>query len=355
MLATTDSLPPPLRVLPDMAAQWRDVDIDFDTAAERLVQMHATDGDEHDLPVLDLRTWGVIPDEGRFALAPLAGHHSRKPFRSNGLSNLFGRLGAPVEFVRDRLPAPLQLATVNYLLSAPDKPLTATLRLRNDEVTAVVSDRYAPLDAGELVTTVRSALVRHGCIDDVRVRSLASGLVDNIRLVFPAEQQAIKVGDVTALGLDISSSSFGRSAIHVRGLLWRLACTNGLRVAERHGAFSFRHVGDSQRLKDGIHEAIPTCLVHARGTMDRWRDAVTTMIDRVEDLINGMRELTTVERKNVEQELLQETGLTQLPQSTSAYDLVNAITGAARQAEPARRLEMESLAGNVLRQHVRSS
>jgi hypothetical protein len=41
-----------------------------------------------------------------------------------------------------------------------------------------------------------------------------------------------------------------------------------------------------------------------------------------------------------------------LPESTSAYNLVNAITGAARQAEPARRLELESLAGTVLSRHV---
>ena len=41
-----------------------------------------------------------------------------------------------------------------------------------------------------------------------RVRSVATGLVDVLRLVFPAEQKAIKVGDVTACGTDISTSSF---------------------------------------------------------------------------------------------------------------------------------------------------
>lgn len=352
MQSLARSLPPPLTVRPDMPPVWRDLDLDFNTAAERVVQSHAADGDHRDLPVLDLRTWGVVPSDGRFALAPLGGHHSPKELRSNGFSNLLGRLGAPVEFVRDRLPAPLQLATVNCLLSQADKPIPGTLRLRNDEVTALVSGRYAPLDAEELVETVRDALVAHCALDEVRVRSVATGMVDVLRLVFPAEQQAIKVGDVTALGLDISSSSFGRSAVHIRGVLWRLVCTNGLRVAERRGGFSFRHVGDSQRMKDGIHEAIPTCLAHARGTMDRWKRAVTVMINGVEDLINGMRELSLGERKLVEQELLIETGHAQLPSSTDAYSFVNALTGAARQAEPARRLELETLAGHVLHTHV---
>jgi hypothetical protein len=58
--------------------------------------------------------------------------------------------------------------------------------------------------------SVRTALVRHGALGEVRVRSLATGVVDVLRLVFPAESQAVKPGDVTAIGLDISSSSFGR-------------------------------------------------------------------------------------------------------------------------------------------------
>ena len=348
------TLPPPLTVLPDIAPMWSDLDVDFDTAANQVVEAHAADGAHRDLPVLDMRTWGVVPADGRFALAPLGGHHAPKVLRNNGLCNLLSRVTAPVEFIRDRLPAPLQLATVNYLLSQPDRPIQSTLRLRNDEVTALVSDRYCPLDAEELVETVRNALVAHGALEEVRVRSLATGMVDVLRLVFPSEGTAIHVGDVTALGLDISTSSFGRSAVHVRGLLWRLVCTNGLRVPEQQGGFSFRHVGDTRRIRDGIHEAIPTCLAHARGVMDQWRGAVAVLVERVEDLINNMRELSVGERKLVEQELKEDIGVAKLPDSTDAYKLVNALTGAARQAEPARRLELEAHAGRVLRQQVSS-
>jgi hypothetical protein len=347
-------LPPPLAVLADMAPRWSDVDLDFDAGAEAIVRAHHEDGSRvRDLPILDLRTWGVVPQGGHFALQPLAGHHRPKLFRANGLANLLGRLGAPVEFVRDRLPAPLQLATVNYLLALPERPLSGTLRLRDDQVTAVVSGRYAPLDAEELVTTVREALEAHR--GEVRVRAVATGLVDVLRLVFPSRERAIKPGDVTALGLDISSSSFGRSAVHVRALLWRLVCTNGLRVAERQGAFSFRHVGDTERLKDGIREAIPTCLAHAEGTMARWQRAVGVMVERVAQLVDGMRELTHLERDRVADEIKREVGVAELPERVDAYTLVNAFTGAAREAEPARRLELETIAGGILRQHVEGS
>ena len=133
---------------------------------------------------------------------------------------------------------------MNYLLASAPQAMSAQLRLRGDEVSAVVSDRYAPLDAVEFVETLRQALGQQGLLSSVRARAVATGTTDLMRLVVPSESQAIKVGDVTAVGLDLSTSSFGRSALHVRGLLWRLKCTNGLRTAEGMGQFSYRHVGE---------------------------------------------------------------------------------------------------------------
>ncbi len=345
-------LPPPLRVLPDMRPRWTDLDEDFDTAAQRLVVAHADDGDARDLPIPDLRTWGVVPDDNYFALAPLGGHHQPMRLRATGLSGLLGRLGAPVEFVRDRLTAPLQLATINYLLSRDESALSGLLRLRRGQVSAVVSERYAPFDVEQLVDTVRLALAHHGALGEVRVRAVASGMTDVLRLTFPSEAVAVKPGDISHVGLDISSSSFGRSAVHIRSMIWRLVCTNGLRMPEKSGRFSFRHVGESERLRDGIREAIPSALAHARGTMGRWRRAVTVMVDRVAELVDDMRELTGLERGRVRDELRLAHGAAELPERTDAYNLVNALTAAAHDAEPARRLELETFAGRVLRQQV---
>src|SRR5690606_15272477 len=86
------SLPGPLRVVDDMSPIWSNVDEDFDTAAERIIAAHAADGAARDLPVLDLRTWGVVPYDGQFALAPLAKHHPPRPLRATAFSNLSARL-----------------------------------------------------------------------------------------------------------------------------------------------------------------------------------------------------------------------------------------------------------------------
>lgn len=345
------TFPAPLTTARDMTSAWREVDVDFDTAAEHIVQAHKADGEHHDLLVTDLKTWAVAPFEGKFALVPLARHHAPKPLRTNGLANLAARLGAPVEFIR-RLPAPLQLANLNYLLAEHDEGSAATLRLRDGEVAAIVSDRYAPLDPIELLETVRSALQRYGILHDVRVRSVASGLVDNLRLVLPAEEQAVKPGDISALGIDITGSSFARSAVHVSPVIWRLVCSNGMRRAERGSGLSFRHVGDRDRLRDAVTEAIPSALVRARGVFDQWRRSVSFMVEDVQRQVDSLRELTVREKNTLETALEEETGLRPLPERVSVYDFVNALTHSAKEASPARRLELEAVGGDVLARHV---
>jgi hypothetical protein len=81
--------------------------------------------------------------------------------------------------------------------------------------------------------------------------------------------------------------------------------------------------------------------------MDRWKLAVNVMVKDVQKMTDGMRELTQGARKHVESELLHETGLPALPESVSLYDLTNALTDSARQAEPSRRLEIETSARAV--------
>jgi len=349
----TRSIPGPLRTVPDMPSTWQDVELGFDEAAERIIQAHAKDGAAQDLPIGDLKTWAIAPLDGEFSLVPLARHHAPKPLRATAFSNLMTRVGAPSEFVK-RLPAPLSLAVCNYLMAVHDDSSSATLRLRGDQVAAVVSGRYAPMDPLELLDCVRTSLVRFGLLDDVRVRGVASGMVDNMRLILPNEEVALKVGDTSNVGLDISTSSFGRSAIHVSPMVWRLVCTNGLRSPERRGQLSFRHVGDGERLRAAIGEAIPSALAHARGLMSQWQRAVDFMIHDVKDLIDGMRELSISEKKNFEEAIKAEAEVKELPEHMPLYDLVNALTSTARTAAPVRRLELEGLAGDVLARHVGS-
>lgn len=347
-------LGPPLRVAPDMPSRWVNLAADYDAAAHAIIEAHRNDGEARDLPVMDLGACGVVPAEGIFALAPLHKQHGPLPLRATAFSTLMTKFGAPVEFIRDHLPAALQLSTLNWLLAKNERQVPATLRMRGDQIAAVVSDRYAALDPQDLFGCVRDALERHGALDDVEVKSIATGPVDVLRCVFPSYQTAAKVGDISALGIDISSSCFGKSAVHVRGCVFRLRCLNGLRVAEGTGNFSFRHIGDVDKIRACIADAIPTALVHARGTMARWRASVDVMVESVASFIDEIRaDLTHGERKLVEDKVRLETGTPNLLEPAPLYDVLNGITAAAHDVAPARRLELESAAGELLVRHTR--
>ena len=92
-------LPAPLRPAPDMPASWQDVDLDFDTAAQRSVQQHQADGVARDLTRYGPSVSGGRQPQGeRFLPKPVAGHEpSRLSLRSAAFSMLCTRLGAPAE------------------------------------------------------------------------------------------------------------------------------------------------------------------------------------------------------------------------------------------------------------------
>ena len=111
-------------------------------------------------------------------------------------------------------------------------------------------------------------------------------------------------------------------------------------------------MGDSDRLRAGIAEAIPTAMTHARGLMTQWQRAVTYMIEDVAHQVEAMRELTIPERRAFEDQIKLEANAPELPPHVPLYSMVNALTATAKSAQPARRLELEGMAGDLLAQHV---
>jgi hypothetical protein len=104
-----------------------------------------------------------------------------------------------------------------------------------------------------------------------------------------------------------------------------------------------------------VAEAIPSALVTARGTMARWKAAVDIMVENVAEQINAIRDLTIVEKALVEENVLAESGRPTLPEHVPLYDFLNALTSAAHEAAPARRLELEGLAGEILAARTRAA
>jgi len=99
-------------------------------------------------------------------------------------------------------------------------------------------------------------------------------------------------------------------------------------------------------------EAIPAAMVRAHGVIDQWQRSVTFMLEDVARQVEEMRELTTPERKAFEGEIAREAETSAVPARLPLYSFVNALTATAKQSSPARRIDLESLAGDILYRHV---
>jgi hypothetical protein len=286
------TLPPPLRTAPDMRPHWDDVELSFDQAAQRIIAAHAADGHAADLPVTDLKTWAIAPLDGQFALVPLARHHEPKPLRNNAFSNLMTRLGAPAEFLRDRLPAALQIATANWLLGTSDGSSAATLRLRGGEVAAVVSGRYAPLDPVELVDTLHTALPL-AAVSPIQPRACPRPLA----LVHPNREvlglEGAHLLDVGTAPVEPLGYLFGLPPPRVRGPfgMRTVIVRRGSRIWGRY-LFGDPPRGMGSRLDTTLHVRAPKSRPPARTGLFRRR------IERAESRSTVSRQLFVTRRRH---------------------------------------------------------
>ncbi len=213
---------------------------------------------------------------------------------------------------------------------------------------AIVSDRYAAVDDSLLLSLVAECLDRAGLRGEARVRAIATGTHTVLRVTLPSNGVAVQRGDVIEYGIDIANSELGMRSVQVTPVTYRLLCTNGMRGWASQDAFRMRHVGDPDRLREHLRDAIPVALASARGDIDRWKRAVDMMIDAALDEVESLRGfgLTKAETQSVAHALSPDN---RLPSVTTVFDVANAITSTARERDDAAaRLRLEEIGHRYL-------
>jgi hypothetical protein len=239
-----------------------------------------------------------------------------------------------------------------------------TLRMVDDEVRAVMSGKYAPIDDMMYLDEVGECLDKMDLKDDVMVRSVATGPHMIMRLTVPSQAIAVKVNDVIEWGLDIGNSELGVRSVQITPITYRLKCTNGMRGWDSEAAKKIRHVGDTTRIQAQLRDAIPVALAEANGDVKKWEQSVDMLIDNALDEIDGLRgfglgkgEVQAVSKQLVSDivgvngegqsvaELLDATPVT-------AFDVANAITATGRELVTVSRLNFEEVGHRYLTRKV---
>jgi hypothetical protein len=359
----------PLTARPDQPQQWltheRDP-ISFDAARAIVLEGIAADGFRSDT-VADLRAWRFGPSEDlrSMQIERAVGDSGARPLvlRKRAFAQLAERTEVPAAYI-STLPAKLQTACVNFALARISEREPAMLRLAGDEVRAIMSQRYAPLDDAQLLEITHDALTRAGLRDTARVRSTVYGPHTVLRITMPDQGVAVKAGDVIEWGFDLGNSELGLRSVQVTPCTYRLICTNGMRAWKSEAATRLPHRGDHRRLRQSLVEVIPTALAEAQGHLKSWKRSVDVMIDDALEEIEALRGfgLQAGESRAIGRRLLS------LPETTpneklseslkhtrsTVFDVANAITEVARdRTDVAARLELEETGYRYLTRRTR--
>lgn len=152
------------------------------------------------------------------------------PLTKWGHSQLASVTGIPKAYYdRVRSSSSLLLADqVNHWLhTEPEKKMIRTL---DGQVRAIVSDKYRPLDYYDLAEHVLQKINTMGATVE------SSALTDTklyLKAVFPKLEGEVKKGDIVQMGIAVSNSEVGNGSVRFEPLIYRLACSNGMILADQ--------------------------------------------------------------------------------------------------------------------------
>lgn len=257
------------------------------------------------------------------------------------LSQVLSRANCPVRYGK-WLPEHLRAQVVNYGLSHYERDLT--LRTKGGLLRAVVSEDYRSFDNRRIVDALSEILP--GRVNFEVERLVLQDRAFHVSLILPdiAEDMRHNGGkpDIIRAGVLIGNSEVGASSVFVLPRLLRQVCTNGM-VAWVDG-------GDGElRLPHKGHGEFEMEAALARGIAEAARagdEALTNLRSLIsEEVAEPLKVIEELARKRGLSGRFTDNAKNELEGGT-AYDVLNAVTAAARSVEnPERRVEIETFAG----------
>jgi len=226
------------------------------------------------------------------------------------------------------------------------------------QVRGVLSDRFRRIDARPLMDTFVAEVGRVGAVP---CGGIATDVQVSLKAVLP---RAIEIapGEHVALGIDWSTSDYGRGKLSIRSYLLRLICMNGATMQDTLGEV---HLGG--RLADSIAFSQRTLDLDTKTTASAMRDAIHGVlgagaIEQQVDLLKRANEQTidwAHVRASIAKVLSKEAlakaeesfagpDVVNLPPEPTVWRASNALSWLAHSVDGEARIDLERLAGQVL-------
>jgi len=276
---------------------------------------------------------------------------------SYSLSQLFSRLGMPVRYEKKLLDEQPHLVARQFNFWR-DKLAgrKALFRFQNRDhndyyVRGVLSDRYTKLDNLDILKIFETVAKRLKLRDKMKVRGyLLNDKKFHARIVFEDYSADLGEGeeDILQVGVDIENSEVGYNSFKMTPLVYRQVCSNGLRMWVSGGEpFTQRHIHvDEDDLKEDLTRKLVAILDKSGELLDKLESARMKKIDNPYEVIREIAEREKLSKKLTDKTIEH---FDEEP-NNSVYGVVNSFTRMARDLNDDRRVEVEELAGRVLKQ-----
>ncbi len=246
----------------------------------------------------------------------------------------------------------------NYWAEHDDRATKLRTKIQKHEITGqmiglirgAVSDIYGILDNDTIMRLLRQLLNASG-EDRYTVESFY--LDDHrfhMRLSYNDLTRAIGTlpdgsPDYNRVGNDFINSEVAASAFHLQDLLWRLICSNGLKAFTKDGdPFSQRHIHlRPDEFKSRVASEMVKSIEHGVEFLEEFEASQKVAVP---DPFIAIRNIAKAEKFSTD---LTADVLDSFEGDNSAYGVVNAITKAARNLPNEKRLQVEKVAGNVVK------
>lgn len=278
-------------------------------------------------------------------LVPLANKLEVNPnsdlmiLQPHALGQYLNRLDYPQRFYK-RVPDKLNILNLNWLVQNAGYDKDVLLRVQDDNrVRAVMSNVFEPFDALEVMEIAEPYL--HGGIvrwyyDDQ--------LTFHLSVSWSNQAEEIAKGDIVERGVHISDSPVGLRRVFIAGYTHRLICKNGAIAKDSGDSFSFRHVGDHDRMRGNVVKALESAKLETERILVQFKNAVNIKIDEpfvyLENLTKE-RDLTQEQFKAMMNSLVGE------PQKGNLFGISQSISAAAQQFDGEQAFDMQRLSVDV--------
>lgn len=266
------------------------------------------------------------------------------PMSDLATGHLCGKLQVPSRYFNrlvDNDCNELAAANINVWLEDSKKDLF--LREYDGKIRGVLSGSYSVYDAPEILNSVAEVFspnefrLKGSFINEERL---------HLRLI---ENEMLNIdGEDLFAGITLDSSDVGRSGLSVRFFIWKQVCTNGLVIAKSSAnLFRQKHIGIT-------HEDFAAGLKEGLETFYQLKDKIVESIkataqipakEDIEELLEEIKETT----KLSDESAMEVIELMKVKYTNTRWGMINGITEVAQKYTLERRIELETIAGNMLK------